>query len=175
MNEAQSFKVVWSKELSGYMDNKLIQFVNSLTGRKLVHFCCEAEILDFDFDSLVLHAMGCSRVIKNNDILVTVPDYQSWDQSEDTHNDEWYNMERFWSEIVGGTVISVELTPWNDLRVKLDNGVTIECLIANAYPHYEKEQEQWVLFEHTEDHSGTFLTVYNKRIEFHDRSAPSDQ
>lgn len=61
---------------------------------------------------------------------------------------------------------SVEISPWHDLRVRLDNGVTIECLIANAYPHYEEESEQWVLFEHTKDHSGTFLTVYNKSVDF---------
>ena len=49
-----------------------MQLINALRGRKLQHFCCEAEILDFDFGTLTLHAMGCSRVIKNNDILVTV-------------------------------------------------------------------------------------------------------
>lgn len=57
------------------MEQKAVQFVNSLIGKKLVHFCCEAEILDFDFSSMVLHAMGCSRIIKNNDILVTTFDY----------------------------------------------------------------------------------------------------
>lgn len=158
------------------MDSKCAQFVNSLMGKKLVHLCCEVEILDFDFESLALHAMGCSRVIKDNDILITTPDYQSWDQSESTNNDEWFNMKRFRSEIVGGTVISVEISPWHDLRIGLDNGVIIECLIANAYPHYEEEMEQWVLFEPTKDHSGNFLTVYNKSVDFHDRSvAGSDR
>lgn len=152
------------------MDNTYIKFVNSLMGKKLVHFCCEAEILDFSFDPLTLHAMGFSRVIKNNDVLVTTLDYQSWDQIESTNNDEWFNMKRFNSEIVGGTAISVEMSAWHDLRIELDNGVTIECLIANAYPHYEEEFEQWVLFESTENPSetGTFLTVYNKSVDFHD-------
>ncbi|EOS63490.1 hypothetical protein [Oscillibacter sp. 1-3] len=149
------------------MDYAAAQFVNQLVGKRLLHFCCEAEILDFDFAPLALHAMGCSRVIKNNDILVTTFDYQLWDLSESTHNDEWFNAEKFYSEIIDGTVISVEISPWYDLRIKLDNNVVIECLIANAYPHYDEEQEQWVLFEPTEDHSGTFLTVYNKRIDFH--------
>lgn len=148
------------------MDNRAVQFVNSLMGKKLLSFCCECEILDFDFEPLVLHAMGCSRIIKNNDILVTTLDYQSWDQVESTNNDEWFNSRKFNSEITGGSVISVELSPWNDLRIKLDNGVTIECLIANAYPHFEEEMEQWVLFEHTKDYSGTFLTVYNKSVDF---------
>lgn len=155
------------------MDDKAIQFVNSLIGKKLVHFCCEVEILDFSFDPLALHAMGCSRVIKNNDILVTTLDYQSWDQMESTNNDEWFNMKRFHSEIVGGTVTSVAINSWHDLHIELDNGVTIECLIANAYPHFEEELEQWVLFEptnKTKEHSGTLLAVYNKHVEFRNRS-----
>lgn len=148
------------------MDNEAVQFINQLAGKKLLHLCCEAEILDFDFAPLALHAMGCSRIIKNNDILVTTLDYQSWDLEASKHNDEWYNMEKFNSEIINGTVISVKISPYHDLRIELDNNVVIECLIANAYPHYDEEQEQWVLFEPTKDHSGTFLTVYNKSIRF---------
>lgn len=30
--------------------------------------------------------------------------------------------------------------------------------------------EQWVLFEPTGDGSGTFLTVYNKMVDFHENS-----
>ncbi len=155
------------------MDDRMIQFLNLLVGRKLEHFCCEAEILDFGFGVLVLHAMGCSRVIKDNDILVTTIDYQSWDQEESTNNDEWFNMRRFHSEIMGGSVDSVRVSPWNDLHITMDNGVMIECLVANAYPHYEEELEQWVLFEPVGDGSGAFLTVYNKRVNFHEGSPGS--
>lgn len=155
------------------MDDRMLQFVNLLTGRKLEHFCCEAEILDFGFGALVLHAMGCTRVIKDNDILVTTIDYQSWDQEESTNNDEWFNMGKFHSEIVGGSVVSVRTSPWNDLHIRMDNGVMIECLVANAYPHYGEELEQWVLFEHTGDGSGTFLTVYNKSVDFREGSLRS--
>lgn len=149
------------------MDDAAVQFTNLLVGKKLIRLCCEADMLDFDFESLALHAMGCSRVIKSNDILATTLDYQSWDLSESTHNDEWFNVEKFRSDIIGGVVISVEISPWHDLRIKLDNNVVIECLIANAHPHYAEEQEQWVLFEPARDHSGTFLTVYNKKIALH--------
>lgn len=151
------------------MKKEAIEFVNSLVGRKLVSLCCEAEILDLDFAPLVLHGMGCSRVIKNNDILITTMDYQSWDGEDSTHNDEWFNVKRFNSEIVGGTVISVEVSPCHDLRVYLDNGVAIECLIANSYPNYEEALEQWVLFEASKDrrgHPGIFLAVYNKSVSF---------
>lgn len=152
------------------MRKEAIEFVNSLVGRKLVSLCCEAEILDFNFEPLILHGMGCSRIIKNNDILVTTLDYQSWDGVDSTHNDEWVNMERFRSEIVGGTVTSVAISPYHDLRIYLDNGVTIECLIVNAYPNYGETLEQWVLFEAGKGQrgqSGSFLTVYNKTVDFH--------
>lgn len=145
------------------MDKECRKFIAMLTGRRLQNFCCEAEMFDLDFGSLVLHAMGCSRVIKDNEILVTVSDYQSWDGGNSSHNDEWYNMKKFNPTIVGGTVVTAELNPWNDLRVRFDNGVTIECLIANACPHYADEQEQWVLFERTDN--GRFLTVYNRSVE----------
>ena len=85
-----------------------------------------------------------------------------------TNNDEWFNTKRFRSELIGGRVIDVELSPVNDLKVTLDNGVTIECIIENAYPHYEDEMEQWVLFERRESNKEKlgFMTVYNKRVEF---------
>ena len=51
--------------------------------------------------------------------------------------------------------------------IALDNGVIIECRIANAAPHYGEEEEQWVLFEHTADHSGRFLTAYNRQLAFY--------
>ena len=148
------------------MEEAALRFVRNLEGKKPLHLCCEADILDFDFAPLALHAMGCTRVIKNGDILVTTLDYQSWDLSESTHNDEWFNVKRLCSEIVGGTVVSAAVSPWHDLRLRLDNGVLIECLIANASPHYQEEREQWVLFVPTRDHSGTFLTVYNKSVDF---------
>ena len=132
------------------MGIKEMNFIHSLVGKRLLNVCCAAEILTFDFFPLALHASGYARIIKNSDILVTTLDYQSWELSESTNNDEWFN---------------ATLSPWNDLHIELDNGVIIECLIANSYPHYNDEQEQWVLFERGKDHK-LFLTVYSKRVEF---------
>lgn len=42
--------------------------------------------------------------------------------------------------------------------------------MANAYPHYGKELEQWMLFEPTGDGNGTFLAVYNKMVDFYEKS-----
>ncbi len=141
-------------------------FLQQLNGRRLVSFGCEADILEFIFEGdLVLHAMGFSRVISGNDILVTTHDYQSWDELDSTHNDEWVNAAAFRDKIVGGLVLSVLINDVHDLKIMLDNRIVIECMVANSYPHYSDESEQWLLFEHTDDHSGKFLTAYNKQIE----------
>ena len=109
--------------------------------------------------------MGFSRVINGNDILVTTHDYQSWDELDSTHNDEWVNAAAFREKIVGGLVLSVLINEVHDLIITLDNGIVVECMVANSYPHHSDEKEQWLLFEHTRDHSGKFLTAYNKTIE----------
>ncbi len=80
-------------------------------------------------------------------------------------NDELKNIERFRKDIVGGAVVSADVNEVNDLRVTFDNGVIIECLIANGYAHYSDEREQWVLFEKSDREKRTFLTVYNKSCE----------
>ena len=152
------------------MESNVTQFVHSLLGRKLLHLCCEAEMMDFDFAPLTLHALGCTRIIQNEEILVTTLDYQSWDGVESIHNDEWFHVNWVSSELVGRTVLSVQISPWNDLRLTLEGGTVVECLIANGSPHYGEEQEQWVLFEHTKQLDRRFLTIYNKRIDFHTRS-----
>ncbi len=152
--------------------DKIDSFIQLLVGRKLEYVCCECEILDCGFSGdLILHAMGCTRVIKDDDILITTTDYQNWDGKESTNNDEWYNVDKFKDKIVGGRVLSVNKNKLNDLFVELDNGVRIECLVANAYPHFDGDSEQWVLFEHTgkRDGSGAFLTAYNKELDFKER------
>ena len=147
-------------------NNDIKSFLYQLNGRRLVSFGCEADILEFVFEGdLILHAMGFSRVISGNDILVTTHDYQSWDELDSKHNDEWVNAAAFREKIVGGLVLSALINEVHDLKITLDNGIVIECMVANSYPHYSDEKEQWLLFEHTNDHSGKFLTAYNKQIE----------
>ena len=147
-------------------NNDFQAFLYQLNGRRLVSFGCEADILEFIFEgNFVLHAMGFSRVIIGNDILVTTHDYQSWDELDSTHNDEWVNAAAFREKIVGGLVLSVLINEVHDLKITLDNGIVVECMVANSYPHHSDEKEQWLLFEHTRDHSGKFLTAYNKTIE----------
>ena len=149
------------------MDNKIKEFINLWVGKQVESMHCSCEILDFGFTGdLVLHGMGLSRVFLNDDLVITTIDYNSWDQKVSENNDEWYNTDKYKGQIIGGKVTNIEINKHNDLLIELDNGVRIECYIANAYPHYEEECEQWVLFEHTDDHSGRFLIASNKTIEF---------
>ena len=149
------------------MDTAICSFVNQLLGKRLESLTCACEMLNFEFsEGLALHAFGLTRIIQGDDILLTTADYQSWDEADAAHNDEWFNAQRFREQIVGGTVLSAEMNPLHDLRIRMDNGITVECLIANATPHYGEEQDQWMLFEATGDGGGRFLIVRNRTIEF---------
>ncbi len=149
------------------MENKIKEFLNLWIGRQLESLHCACEIIDFGFSGdLVLHGMGLTRVFLNDDLVITTIDYQSWDQTDSKNNDEWYNKDKYKDLIIGGIVTSISINSVNDLFIETDNGVRIECYVANAYPHYEDEKEQWLLFEHTKDNSGRFLTAYNKRLSF---------
>ena len=53
-------------------------------------------------------------------------DYNSWDQEESKHNDEWFNTDKFRNQIIGGKVTSISISKSNDLFVEMDNGVRIE-------------------------------------------------
>lgn len=149
------------------MENKIKEFLNLWIGRQLESLHCACEIIDFGFSGdLVLHGMGLTRVFLNDDLVITTIDYQSWDQTDSKNNDEWYNKDKYMDLIIGGIVTSISINSVNDLFIETDNGVRIECYVANAYPHYDDEKEQWLLFEHTKDNSGRFLTAYNKRLSF---------
>ena len=149
------------------MENKIKEFLNLWIGRQLESLHCACEIIDFGFSGdLVLHGMGLTRVFLNDDLVITTIDYQSWDQTDSKNNDEWYNKDKYKDLIIGGIVTSISINSVNDLFIETDNGVRIECYVANAYPHYDDEKEQWLLFEHTKYNSGRFLTAYNKRLSF---------
>ena len=72
---------------------------------KKLNLAC--EMMMFDFGDLKLHTQGLTRIVKDSDILTTTLDYQNWDGADDTHNDEWYFVERFRDAIVGGVVTSI--------------------------------------------------------------------
>ena len=139
------------------MNNEINEFINLWMGKRLESIYNICEMLEIDFsDNLVLHGLGLTRIFLKNDLVITTMDYNSWDQVESKNNDEWFNTEKYRDQIIGGIVTSISINKSNDLFIETDNGVRIECYIANAYPHYDEEFDQWVLFEHTKDHSGRF-------------------
>lgn len=134
-----------------------------LVGKKLdaLHLAC--EMMMFSFERYQIHAQCLTRIIKDHDILVTTQDYQNWDGEDEKNNDEWFFVDRYRDEIIGGTVVSLQISPVNDVKILLDNGVEIELFIENGYHHYGEKNEQWVFFKHR-DHGYPFVTVYNKSV-----------
>ena len=143
---------------------ELKKYLQQVVGNQLDELNLACEMMMFSFENYKLNAQCFVRIIRDNDILVTTLDYQSWDGEVDSNNDEWYFLEQHKSKILGGIVTSVDVNPLCDVAIVLDNGVRIELFIKNGYHHFDEEQDQWVLFKH-DDHSYPFITVYNKTID----------
>lgn len=151
---------------------ELEKLIKKIVGLKLdaIRYAC--EMLMFNFEQYALHVLCLTRIIKDDDILLTTLDYQSWDGEHEENNDEYYNLSRYKSEIEGGKVLSVEVSPLCDIIITLDNDVTIQILIQNSYAHYDEENEQYRFFEasdhETEDEKlPPHYVVYSKHIEIH--------
>lgn len=148
------------------MNKKLQKYINNIIGLKLEEINLACEIIMLNFGNYKIHFQSFTRVIKNNDILLTTLDYQSWDKKEDKNNDEWYFLEKYKKEILNGIVIDVSLTKTNDLTIVFDNGIIIETYISNGYSHYEEEQEQWRLILKLDNDKSHDIVIYNKHIEY---------
>ncbi|MDE7084253.1 MAG: hypothetical protein K2O81_03325 [Clostridia bacterium] len=153
-------------------NSELKNVLNEIVGLRLtdVHPVCEMMV--FSFERYSLHSQCLTRIIKNNDILVTTLDYQSWDGEITENNDEWFNLDKFKPEIEGGTVLSVKLSPLNDLVITMNNGIVIEVYIQNSHTHFDDEHEQYRFFEHSTDDETKgqkrlqpHYVVFNKNIE----------
>ena len=143
---------------------KLNEHLQVIVGTQLVALNMACEMMMFSFEKYELHTQCLTRIICDNDILVTTLDYQSWDGETEENNDEWYFVEQNRDKIVGGTVTSVKVNTLHDVTIVLDNGINIELFVKNGYHHYDDEQEQWVFFKH-HNHSYPFITVYNKTVD----------
>ena len=143
---------------------KLNEHLQVIVGKQLVALNMACEMMMFSFEKYELHTQCLTRIICDNDILVTTLDYQSWDGETEENNDEWYFVEQHRDKIVGGTVTSVKVNALHDVTIVLDNGISIELFVKNGYQHFDDEQEQWVFFKH-HDHSYPFITVYNKSVD----------
>ena len=143
---------------------KLMEHLQVIIGKQLDAINLACEMMMFSFENYELHTQCLTRIICDNDILVTTLDYQSWDGEIENNNDEWYFVEQNRAKIVGGTVTSVNVNTLHDVAIVLDNGIRIELFVKNGYHHFDDEQEQWVFFKH-HDHSYPFITVYNKTVD----------
>ena len=141
--------------------NKYLQII---VGKRLDALNLACEMMMFNFEDYALHTLCLTRIIGDNDILVTTFDYQSWDGVNDTNNDERYFVEKYRDKIVGGAVTSVCVSAVYDVEIVLDSGVRIESFIKNGYHHFDDEQDQWIFFKQG-DNSYPFITVRNKTVD----------
>ena len=146
-----------------YQD-KLNEHLQAIVGKQLDALNMACEMMMFSFGEFALHAQCLTRIICENDILVTTLDYQSWDGEVEENNDEWYFVEQKSAIILGGTVTSVNVNVLHDVTILLDNCISIELFVKNGYHHFDDEQEQWVFFK-CNDHSYPFITVYSKSVD----------
>ena len=131
-----------------------------------LHLAC--EMMMFTFGEYALHTQCLTRIVHENDILVTTLDYQNWDCKVDTNNDEWYFVEQYREKIVGGIVMSVKVSALKDVVVVLDSGIRIELINKNGYHHFDDECEQWRLFK-IDDYSYPHITTYSKTVDIAER------
>ncbi|MBP1546340.1 MAG: hypothetical protein J6A37_07060 [Oscillospiraceae bacterium] len=153
---------------------ELMKCLSEIIGCKLTGFSLACEMMMFDFNKYVIHSQCLTRVVKNGDILFTTLDYQSWDGNVGSNNDLCFFKDKYCNEIIGGSVLSAELLTVNDLKVVLDNKITIELFISNGYHHYDGENEQWRLIKKNPEHNPSrngkefslfHIVVNNKSIE----------
>ena len=144
--------------------NGLNEYLRAIEGTCLDDLNLACEMMTFSFGDYELHAQCFTRIVGENDILVTTADYQNWDGATEANNDEWHFVAKYKSQIVGGVVESVQVSAVHDVMIWLDNGVRIELFITNGYSHYGEDQEQWVFFKR-EDDSYPFITVNGKTVD----------
>ncbi len=146
------------------MEKTLQNYLNKLIGMKLEKINLACQMIQLDFGKCNIHCQTFARIKKENDILFTTYDYQSWDEKEDVNNDEWYFFNKYKKEIINGVVVKVLFSNTYDLTLILDNGITIEIFVSNGYHHYVEEQEQWRFLIDTKNVFHHFV-IYNKHVE----------
>ena len=145
--------------------NSLLTYLQVLIGKRLDNINLACEMMMFSFEDYAIHSQCLTRIIAKNDIFVTTMDYQSWDGENDKNNDEWYFVDKYKEQIVGGIVLSVNLNALNDLSLTLNNGITIELFVQNGYNHFDDEREQWRFFSCNENSKLACIVVFSKSVE----------
>lgn len=147
------------------MVEKLHNYLDQLVGIKLKDIKLACQMIILDFGNIGIHCQQFTRVSKNDDILFTTFDYQSWDEKVDTNNDEKYFFDKYRNEIIGGGVARIIYNKFNDVTIIFDNGVVIEIFVSNGYNHFVDEIENWRLLIDTSDDDSKHIVIYNKKVE----------
>lgn len=147
------------------MVEKLHNYLDQLVGIKLKDIKLACQMIILDFGNIGIHCQQFTRVSKNDDILFTTLDYQSWDEKVDTNNDEKYFFDKYRNEIIGGVVARIIYNKFNDVTIIFDNGVVIEIFVSNGYNHFVDEIEHWRLLIDTSDDDSKHIVIYNKKVE----------
>ena len=147
------------------MVEKLHNYLDQLVGIKLKDIKLACQMIILDFGNIGIHCQQFTRVSKNDDILFTTLDYQSWDEKVDTNNDEKYFFDKYRNEIIGGGVARIIYNKFNDVTIIFDNGVVIEIFVSNGYNHFVDEIENWRLLIDTSDDDSKHIVIYNKKVE----------
>ena len=142
----------------------LNEYLQVIVGKKLEKLNLACEMIMFSFEEYAFHALGFTRIIKYNGILVTSFDYLNLDSKTDENNDGLYSIKKHQDKIVGGVVISASVSPLYDVEIIMNNGVKIELFVKNGYNHFDDENEQWVFFKQG-DHSHPFISVCSKTVD----------
>ena len=127
------------------MRENLKQYLDTCIGKELLNIYLVCEMMCFEFGDMALHAKSFTRILQNDEVLVTTLDYQGWDEIDDKNNDEWYNIHQFKHRLIGNKIERIDLSTVNDLFVYLENGVVIQSFAANGPLHYGCWNEQWRL------------------------------
>ena len=146
------------------MVEKLHNYLDQLVGIKLKDIKLACQMIILDFGNIGIHCQQFTRVSKNDDILFTTLDYQSWDEKVDTNNDEKYFFDKYRDEIIGGGVARIIYNKFNDVTIIFDNGVVIEIFVSNGYNHFVDEIENWRLLIDTSDDDSKHIVIYNKKV-----------
>ncbi len=142
----------------------LFNHLQAIIGKQLTELHLACEMMMFSFGEFALHTQCLTRIIHEEDVLVTTLDYQNWDGEDDKNNDEWYFIKQYKESIVGGIVTSINVSSLYDVIIVLDNGIKIELINKNGYHHFDDESEQWRFFK-AGDYSYPHITVYSKTVD----------
>ena len=147
------------------MRKKLNGLLDTFIGKELLDINLVCEMMCFNFGEMSFHAQGFTRVLQNDEVLVTTLDYQHWDEVDDKNNDEWLNMNQCKNVIINNKIERIDLLSNNDVFIYLENGICIQSFNCNGPLHFSDYNEQW-RFVLNSNENNVHIVAQGKMIEF---------